>query len=57
MTAASLLLSGCAGSGQGTDYCALAEPIYTSRDDVLTEGTAQQILDHNEFWADRCQGD
>ena len=52
---ASLLLTGCAASGQEIDLCATIDPIYVSKDDVLTEGTALQILDHNELWAETCR--
>lgn len=44
-------LSGCAASGPATnsgDYCAGWNAIYVSRDDVLTDGTAGQILGHNK---------
>lgn len=43
-----LLLSGCATSGVGTDQCDWVKPIYVSNDDVLTDGTAKQILTHDE---------
>jgi hypothetical protein len=42
-----LLLSGCA-PGSGTDACGPWKPIYVSRHDVLTDGTARQVLAHNE---------
>lgn len=41
----SFLLSACTQTG-GVD--AWVKPIYISKDDVLTEGTAKQILIHNE---------
>jgi hypothetical protein len=31
-----------------TDGCEWAKPIYISHDDVLTDGTAKQILTHDE---------
>jgi hypothetical protein len=34
--------------------CAWVRPIMTSRDDVLTSGTARQILDHNVSWKAAC---
>lgn len=45
-----ILLSGCAGSGAATrlEVCGPWQPIYVSKADVLTEGTARQILAHNE---------
>ena len=50
-----LLTSSCAGSGNGTDFCAVDNPIYVSKDDVLTEGTATEILDHNDTWERQCK--
>ena len=42
------LLSGCATSGAGTEgVCTAFRPIYTSRADVFTDGTAEQLLVHN----------
>lgn len=49
------LLSGCATSGAGTDGgCAAFRPIYTSRADVFTDGTAEQLLAHNLTGAQLC---
>lgn len=44
-----LLLASCATGGHVTkpDPCAGWEPIYVARADVLTDGTAKQILAHN----------
>lgn len=46
--------SGCANNTV-VDLCAAIDPIWISKDDVLTSATAQQILDHNEFWEAECQ--
>lgn len=43
-----LLLAGCATTGAGINGCDWAKPIYVSQDDVLTDGTARQILTHDE---------
>ena len=44
-----ILLSGCATSGVVTDTgCLVFKPIYVSQQDELTEGTARQVLRHNE---------
>ena len=44
-----LLLASCATTaGRATDPCAPWKPIYASRIDVLTDGTARQIRDHDE---------
>lgn len=46
--ALSLTLSACsATSGPGTSGCEWVRPILISKDDVLTTGTASQILHHN----------
>ncbi|ALG72133.1 hypothetical protein VY88_02990 [Azospirillum thiophilum] len=50
------LLSGCATSGAGTEGgCAAFRPIYTSRADMLTDGTAEQLLAHNLTGARLCR--
>jgi hypothetical protein len=49
-----VLIAGCAidpGVGSGCDW---AEPIRPSRADQLSEGTARQILAHNETGAQLC---
>lgn len=45
------LIAGCATT---TDPCAWAQPIRPGRADVLTQGTARQILSHNEAGASIC---
>lgn len=56
---ACLLLTACAGTGPATEVidagCYWTAPIYVSRDDVLTDETAKQVLAHNETWAARCR--
>jgi len=49
-----MLLSSCSTSGAGIDVCVVIEPILISRDDILTEGTARQLLIHNEFYERIC---
>lgn len=44
-----ILIAGCA-----TDPCNWAKPINPSRSDALTDGTARQILIHNETGARVC---
>ena len=52
-----LLASGCATSGAGIKPgCEWARPIYVSNQDELTDGTARQILEHNEAWERVCAG-
>lgn len=54
MCAVLALLGACETSGPVTDQaqvCAGWKPILISRDDLLTEATAQQIEAHNEFGA------
>ena len=49
------LLNACAMTGRVTDsFCAVGRPIYISRQDALTDGTARQILDHNEVGQSLC---
>lgn len=52
---AALLLTGCATSGAVTNYCDISKPVYISKQDVLTDGTAKQILQHNETWQRICK--
>ena len=51
--ALTLLLTSCA-TGGGTDPCGPWRPILVSRQDVLTEGTARQVLAHNETGRRLC---
>lgn len=50
-----VLLTGCATSGVATSYCDISKPVYISKQDVLTDGTARQILQHNETWQRVCK--
>lgn len=50
-----VLLTGCATSGRAINYCDLTRPVYISKKDVLTDGTARQILQHNETWQRVCK--
>jgi hypothetical protein len=50
-----LLVTACAPTGPVTSGgCEWARPVYVSRSDVLTDGTARQILTHNETWRRVC---
>jgi hypothetical protein len=56
-----LLLTGCGTLGLGVTEpvvvdtsCNWAKPILISKRDVLTDGTARQILAHNELTAKNC---
>lgn len=56
-----MLLSGCATNGNVTNQpqiidtsCEWVHFIYISKDDVLTDGTARQILTHNETVEKNC---
>ena len=47
---------GCSTVGAGTsDYCTLYKPILVSKQDVLTDGTVDQILRANETWERVCK--
>ena len=52
------LLSGCSGTGAVTDLngCDWTAYILASNDDVLTEGTAAQIENHNLIRQKTCEG-
>lgn len=53
-----LLLAACATTGPEIKIvdtaCRWTKPIYVSRGDILTDGTADQIEAHNETGAKRC---
>ncbi|HEV2570930.1 MAG TPA: hypothetical protein VGU72_04270 [Beijerinckiaceae bacterium] len=49
LIASASLMNGCA-----TDPCAGWRPINPSRQDALTDGTADQVLSHNRFGAKQC---
>ena len=50
-----LAVSACATSGPAIDSCVWVKPIYVSKADVLTDGTVEQILRHNEAWERICK--
>lgn len=47
-----LLVSACSSTGS---FCDTSAPIRPSSEDVLTEGTARQILVHNQTGAGLCR--
>jgi len=52
-----LAVQSCSTSGPVTsDYCSLFSPIRVSRQDVLTDGTVEQILKANETFDRVCKG-
>lgn len=56
-----MLLTSCAASGSAINTvvvdtaCNWVQPILVSKDDVLTDGTARQLLAHNETWLKTCK--
>lgn len=46
-----LLLTACTTTGS---FCDVSAPIRPSTTDQLTEGTARQLLVHNQFGATTC---
>lgn len=50
---AASLTTGCAISRSG-DFCDVASAIRPSVQDVLTDGTTEQILKHNRYGAIAC---
>lgn len=51
-----LLLAGLLAACQTTagDFCGVSAPIRPSSSDSLTDGTARQVLAHNEYGAAAC---
>ena len=49
-----LMLAGTSCAPTGRADCLTWEPIYVSKQDVLTDGTVAAILTHNEKWRARC---
>jgi hypothetical protein len=50
-----LSLQGCGPSTKEIDdWCGLDSPIMVSRHDILTPGTARQILAHNDVGSKKC---
>ena len=54
MSAVAWLIAGCATAMPKADVCGPWKPIYVSADDVLTDGTAKQISNHDETGARLC---
>ena len=54
LTAMTLMLASTNGCVTSKNVCGWAKPILPSRADVLTDGTARQILTHNETGASLC---
>jgi len=53
-----LVLTGCAQTvpiSVVNSGCLWALPIYVSEKDIFTNGTATQILSHNEKWKANCK--
>jgi hypothetical protein len=51
-----MLLTSCENASPETDaFCVKAQPIYISREDVLTDATARQILGHNLIGLKDCK--
>jgi hypothetical protein len=48
-------LFGCTTVAPAIDSCVWVKPIYVSKQDVLTDGTVEQILRHNEAWERICK--
>lgn len=49
-----MCVSGCQSGRVIDTSCSWVRPIYVSKDDVLTDGTARQILTLNEQWRRVC---
>lgn len=49
-----VLTPSCASTNAINPECLWAEIIATSKDDVLTRGTKEQIVRHNQLFERRC---
>jgi hypothetical protein len=58
MLLASFAVTGCGTGMMGRpvapDYCATAQPIFVGRDDVISDATAREILEHNKTGQKLC---
>lgn len=52
MLIVAVMLVGCTSTTG--DFCIVSSPIRPSAQDTLTDGTARQILAHNEYGARAC---
>ena len=43
------------GSKNINNYCYITKPIYISPEDVLSDSTITQLLNHNEKWQAICE--
>lgn len=50
---AMLFVSSC--NAGGGNFCDVARPLFIDKDDVLTDGTARQILNNNEKGQELCR--
>lgn len=50
----SFVLVGCVSVQTGNDFCLVSQAIYIGDKDVLTDGTARDILAHNELGHRLC---
>lgn len=50
-----MLLTSCAKIGRANNsYCQIAKPIYIAPEDVLTDTTAREVLEHNRTGKKIC---
>ena len=50
-----LSLDACGTSGPADSYCAVARPIYLTKDDRLSEPTLRAIVSHDQTWERVCR--
>ncbi len=46
---------GCASHSPPPAFCAVAAPIYVAQEDVFTDKTAEQVLEHNLIGQRLCR--
>lgn len=48
-------VTGCASHSPPPAFCAVAAPIYVAQEDVFTDKTAEQVLEHNLIGQRLCR--
>jgi len=52
LTAILIMLTACGTVSQGSNFCDIYKPVYTSNED--TEETVSQVVDNNALWLELC---
>ena len=54
MSIAVVLLTGCVRGGPVSNFCLVYKPVYVSPADIITDETAEPILENNITWKRLC---